>query len=207
MGPSQESSGVGTSRGMSAAGLAASLAGIGLLAAVVVGTGPRGRYPAPPKPADPDAPAPVNLAAADPAKGRALFANPKGLNCIGCHRINGEGGEVGPDLSAIGAKYDKAKLMEAIVNPSKDIAPEYKQVQILTGDGVVLAGVVRSENDDQVVLVDANGKKTELPKDEIEARKESKLSLMPEGFAARMSPQEMEDLLAYLGGLKGPAAK
>jgi putative heme-binding domain-containing protein len=157
------------------------------------------------------APGPASVADAvrpvvgDAVRGRKLFADANGLNCIGCHRVGGEGGDVGPDLSAVAGRLDRAKLLESVVSPSKEIAPEYRQVIVRLEDETVIAGLVRGETPTELTLVDANGRKTVVRKDEIADRKVSPLSLMPEGFGARLTKPETEDLLAYLCGLRAPA--
>jgi putative membrane-bound dehydrogenase-like protein len=138
-------------------------------------------------------------------RGRALFADLKGAACLKCHKVGEQGGDAGPALNGIATKYNRAQLIESVLYPSKQILDGYHQTQIRTSDGQVLAGIVRSESPEELVLVDAEGRKHTLKKDEIEARKTSNLSLMPDGLHNGMSREEFADLIAYLSGLKEAA--
>jgi putative heme-binding domain-containing protein len=138
----------------------------------------------------------------DPARGRALFLDRDGLGCVKCHRVGGEGGEVGPDLSTIGAQLDRAKLAESILYPSRSIREGYQQVTAATADGRVVAGLVQSESADTLTLRDAEGKDHTIPKGEIQERTKAAVSLMPEGLQLGLSRQDFADVISYLESLK-----
>ena len=70
----------------------------------------------------------------DSARGRALFADAKRLNCTRCHRARGQGGDIGPDLSDIGGKFDRPLLIESILEPSRQIVEGYRTTTIGTTD-------------------------------------------------------------------------
>jgi quinoprotein glucose dehydrogenase len=142
--------------------------------------------------------------AGDAARGKRLFADPKGVACAKCHRVAGEGGEVGPDLSGIGLQYPKKELAEQVLFPSQKVREGYQQVIVRTKDGLVASGAVKSESAEELVLVDAEARIRRLRKTDIDQRKASALSLMPEGLAAGFSLQDFADLLAYLESLKSP---
>src|SRR5689334_22632626 len=82
----------------------------------------------------------------DAGRGRALFADPKRLACSRCHRVRGEGGEVGPDLTDIGGKYDRPLLIESVLEPSRQIVEGYRPTVVATTDGRVLTGIVKEES-------------------------------------------------------------
>ena len=82
--------------------------------------------------------------------GRRIFALESGAGCIKCHKLGNEGGEVGPSLSGVGAKYDKAKLVESVLYPSRQILDGYQQTIIRIKKGDVVAGAVRGETDSDV---------------------------------------------------------
>jgi len=105
----------------------------------------------------------------DPVHGKALFSDVK-VGCVRCHRIQGQGGQIGPDLAGIGTKYGRPSLIEAVLYPSRQIAEGYAQTLVRTSAGSVLAGLVRSETADELTLVDAEGKLHALRKTEIDAR-------------------------------------
>jgi putative heme-binding domain-containing protein len=138
----------------------------------------------------------------DPARGRDLFHDRDGLGCVKCHRVGGAGGDVGPDLSTVGAQLDRAKLAESVLYPSRSIREGYQQVTAAIADGRVIAGLVRSESDEILTLRDADGNDHAISKAEIEERTAGPVSLMPEGLQVGISPQDFADLISYLESLK-----
>jgi putative heme-binding domain-containing protein len=137
----------------------------------------------------------------DPKRGKAIYLS-AAAQCAICHKVHGQGGDVGPDLSQIGGKFDRTHLIESILDPSAEIPQGYHAAIILTTDGRVLAGIVKSESSTAVTLLDAEGKSITVPLGDIESRKVSKVSLMPTGFADGMTPAEFTDLIAYLASLR-----
>ena len=138
----------------------------------------------------------------DAGRGRALFADLKRLACARCHRARGLGGEIGPDLSDIGGKFDRALLVESVLDPSRQIVEGYRTTTIATTDGRVKSGIARDETAAGLVLLDAEGKKHSVRANEIEERKLGTTSLMPAGLAAGISLAEFADLIAYLESLR-----
>jgi putative heme-binding domain-containing protein len=136
----------------------------------------------------------------DAERGRALFANP-GLQCAKCHRVQPGKDTVGPDLSKIAAKYNRAQLLESILEPSKTIDPNYVAwiVQLKSGD--VLNGIIASRSDTEFVLRDAD-KETKVTLSSVERRVQQQKSLMPEGLLQHLTAQEAADLLAFLESLR-----
>lgn len=139
----------------------------------------------------------------DAAAGERVFFHADGPRCSVCHQADGRGGKVGPDLSTIGGALNRDRLIESILEPSKEIAPAFVSWTITTRDGKVRTGVIVDEGPNSTVTVaDAKGKLETLMRQDIEERVASKLSLMPDDLPARMTPREFLDLLAYLGGRK-----
>lgn len=134
--------------------------------------------------------------------GRKIFALETGAGCIKCHKVGNDGGEVGPSLSGVGVKYDKAKLVESVLYPSRQILDGYQQTIIRTKGGDVQAGVVKAETDAEVTLIDSGAIKIVIKKSDIERRRFSDISVMPEGLHTGLKPEEFADLVAYLEGLK-----
>ena len=140
----------------------------------------------------------------DASRGRRLYHEAASLQCRNCHMIGDAGREVGPPLTAIGGKLDRAKLLESMLEPSKTIDPKYQSWVVETVDGRVLTGLVVSKTDQSVVLRDAENKTVELPTAEIEQMEPQKVSLMPEHLLRDLTAAEAADLLAYLESLRTP---
>src|SRR5262249_41529874 len=137
----------------------------------------------------------------DSSRGEGLFRDREGLGCIKCHRVGGQGGEVGPDLGGIGAQFDRGQLAESVLYPSRAIREGYQATTVATADGRVLTGLVRSESGEVLVLRDAESQDHEILKADIDERKSGTTSLMPEGLQLGLSPQDFADLIAYLESL------
>jgi len=138
----------------------------------------------------------------DPKKGKALYLNTKVLACATCHRMEGVGGSTGPDLSRVWDTQTVEKLLESIIDPSKEIKEGFQAYRVVTVDGQALSGLKVSESPKEVVLRDANGRDVRLAKEDIEAITPSKLSLMPDNAVAQLSYDQFIDLLAFLKSRK-----
>lgn len=134
--------------------------------------------------------------------GSAIFHNAQGVGCIKCHTVDGQGGNVGPNLSDVAIKYPREHLIEDVLYPSKQIESGYQQTIIKTKDGDVQSGVVRQETDEEVTMYDSTARKIVIRKSDIAQRKLSNLSVMPEGLQAGLSHEQFADLIAYLESLK-----
>lgn len=134
-------------------------------------------------------------------RGEKLFRTDLRYQCIRCHRVGKGGSEIGPELTRIAEKRDRAHLLRAIVQPSADIEPKYNVQTILLDDGNVVQGIILSEDDREIVLLDAEGKEQRLPADSIEQIAEKKVSLMPD-MTEILSARDLRDLVAYLATLK-----
>ncbi len=145
--------------------------------------------------------------AGEPGRGEKLYRDPKGLACAKCHKVGGEGGDLGPDLSGVGSLYPRRELAESILYPSRKVREGYQQVIVRTKEGRILSGAVKAETPEELTLQDTEGNRHVLRKAEIDARKTSELSLMPEGVHAGLSPRDFADLVAYLESLKGAPPK
>ncbi len=149
------------------------------------------------------------LAGGDSQRGMTIFKTKAALECVRCHKVKetaGDlpvGGEVGPELSAIGARQTRAYLLESIVDPNKQIAQGFESVVLATNDGKVYTGVLRGEDDKEVRLVTALGKPLAVPKVTIEERKRGP-SAMPGDLAGKLSKTELRDLIEFLVSLKVP---
>jgi putative membrane-bound dehydrogenase-like protein len=132
------------------------------------------------------------LANADLLRGRSVYAQ----TCASCHRIFGEGGDVGPELTG-SQRANLDYILENVLDPSAVVAKEYQVTVLETREGRVLTGIVKQETEKTVTLQTQNEKLT-LPKNEIETRTTSPLSMMPEGLLEKLTNEEVRDLIAYL---------
>lgn len=143
----------------------------------------------------------VCLEGGDAAAGEKLFREKTELSCVRCHKVAGVGGEVGPDLSAIGVKRDRPYLLESIVRPDAAIAEGYETAVIADDLGMTYSGIVLKENEDVVELIQPDGKKVQIEQETIVARRKGQ-SAMPADIIKALSRREMRDLVAYLASLK-----
>jgi putative membrane-bound dehydrogenase-like protein len=145
---------------------------------------------------------PESLAKADLGKGRAIFAGV----CGQCHKLYGEGGALGPDLTGSG-RHDLNYLVENIVDPSAVVDAAYYLNSITLKDGRVLSGIVGAQTDRTLTLRSV-GQETVIDKQDITKRETLPISLMPEGLLQAFTPEQQRDLLAYLmGNAQVPLAK
>jgi putative membrane-bound dehydrogenase-like protein len=138
----------------------------------------------------------------DAGHGQKLFLDVKGLACVKCHAVGGQGGLVGPDLAGIGLKYNREDLMTSILEPSKVIAQGYETVNVYTKSGKTLIGVFKGETADAIRLADAEGKEHVVPKSDIEEKNFSPVSVMPNGLSDGMTLQDFADVIAFLEARK-----
>jgi putative membrane-bound dehydrogenase-like protein len=131
-------------------------------------------------------------------RGRELYLNNKALACITCHRLEGVGGNVGPDLTRIWDTMSLEKLMESIIDPSKEIKEGYQSYVATTKKGQVFTGLKVSQNAEEVVLRDQTGKEIRIGAKELDTLVVSKKSLMPDDVVRHLSFNQFLDLLAFL---------
>jgi quinoprotein glucose dehydrogenase len=148
------------------------------------------------------------LAGGNARRGRAVFTDKAEIECLRCHKARAfgaeiPGGEVGPDLTGVGARHDRAYILESIVDPNKQIAQGFESVVLATADGQVITGVLRGEDARAVHLMTAEGKPVDVPKDAIEERKRGP-SAMPADLAPKLSKSELRDLVEFLASLRTP---
>ncbi len=138
-------------------------------------------------------------APADAAAGERVFFHRGAAGCARCHQIVGRGARIGPELTATTSQLSKARLVESIVRPSKEIAPHFATWSLVTSSGKPLVGMLVKElATGEQTYVDSNGDLHEFKPGEIEARKPQSTSIMPDGLAAQLTVQEFRDLLAFL---------
>jgi putative heme-binding domain-containing protein len=126
-------------------------------------------------------------------KGKDLFQR----NCATCHKIGTEGRDFGPNLSDVGARLGRDKIVHSIVEPSAEVDDKYKTTLVMTLDGLVVSGLLVEESKDELQIYDGK----ELQKvlvDDIDERVTKNQSSMPDDLAKAMSPAEFVHLIEYL---------
>jgi putative heme-binding domain-containing protein len=138
----------------------------------------------------------------DVARGKVLFFRSSTLQCTTCHRVGREGSSVGPDLSAIGKKLDRARILESILEPSKSIEPQYMPYLVETTDGRIFTGLLAEKSAAQIVLKNQGDKETRIPADKVAVLAMQRKSIMPELLLRDLTAEQVADLLAFLESLK-----
>ena len=138
----------------------------------------------------------------DAAAGEKVFRNAAAANCIRCHQIGNEGGIVGPPLTTIGQKLNKAQLYDAILHPSAQILMGYETWVVKTRSADLYTGRKVEETDDHLTLLDADGKYHDIDADQVARKVKQNVSLMPDGLCQAMTRQELVDLVEFLSKRK-----
>ncbi|QDV30440.1 Cytochrome c [Planctopirus ephydatiae] len=135
----------------------------------------------------------VRTTPGDAVKGQLIFSKV----CGQCHKMYGEGAEVGPEITLNG-RNDYTQLLSNIFDPNLVIGAGYRSCTVITDDGRALSGLLAEDSPERVVLKVQGGKVEIIPRNTIEEYKLSELSLMPEGIEKQLSRQEIADLMAYV---------
>ena len=143
------------------------------------------------------------------ARGKEIFSS---VLCAQCHHFGQGGGNFGPDLSAVGSRFNRRDLLESIIEPSKIISEQYAGHLITTKQGDTVMGLIVEDNKDGLVVLTnpIDGAKKTVGRQTIASRQISPVSLMPPGLISVLNKEEILDLLAYLesgGNEKAPAFK
>ena len=131
-----------------------------------------------------------------------MFFKSAGLQCANCHRVNGTGSTLGPDLSQIGKKATRSQILESLLEPSKQIEPAYVAYLLETTDGKFTTGLLASKTDKEVVLKVVGDKEVRVPAAKVERLAPQPKSLMPELLLRDLTAEQAADLLEFLSGLK-----
>ena len=160
--------------------------------------------------ADPPIPTAEELAAlieevnaeGDAVRGEQVFRR-QDLSCMNCHAVSKAGGQIGPDLSAIGASSPVEYVVMSVMDPDQAIKEAYHTLIVVTVQGRVFQGIVTDRQTNALVLKDATGKEITIPIDDIDEETEGK-SLMPKGLVKFMTHAELIDLSKFLSSLGKP---
>ncbi|MBC8003730.1 MAG: HEAT repeat domain-containing protein [Opitutaceae bacterium] len=135
------------------------------------------------------------------ADGRKIFFERAEASCLRCHKVGGEGGDVGPDLTGIGTRQPRETILESIAYPNAQIAAGFESVLVEAKNGVTYAGILKSETDKELVINSPEDGLVKVSKANIKSRQKT-LSGMPDGMAGILSPRDLRDLVEYLAGQK-----
>lgn len=131
--------------------------------------------------------------AGDANRGAVLFAR----HCLACHQVQGRGARVGPELSGVGSR-PKSALLEDILNPGKDVSPDFVNYVAVTKQGQVVNGLLAADTPTLVRLRGPQGAEEAILRNEIEELRPSGQSFMPEGFEQTLTMQDIAHLLEFL---------
>lgn len=135
----------------------------------------------------------------DAANGERIFR----ANCNGCHRVNGRGGQLGPDLTRIGSARPRAGLQSKVRGSADFIRPGYEPVTLVTRDGERIRGVKKNEDEFSIQIMDARERLQGYLKANLSELSNDKRSLMPAYGPDRLNDHDLDDLLRYLTSLRG----
>ncbi|MBA4064663.1 MAG: sorbosone dehydrogenase [Isosphaera sp.] len=141
----------------------------------------------------------ADAAKGDPARGEQVYRR-KELQCLACHAYGGAGGQVGPDMTSIGASAQPDYLVESLLLPNKAVKEGYNAVRVVTTDDKVHLGIKVREANGLLVLRTPEDKEVTIPVKDVAERADTK-SIMPEGLTDTLTKQEFADLVAFLSTL------
>ena len=135
-------------------------------------------------------------------RGRETFLNAEKSACIKCHRLGDQGGQIGPDLTGVGRRFSRIHLIESILEPSRAIAPAFRNLSVRLKDGQEFNGVKVTESESVLTLGDGQGQSHLVQKDQIAEQRILELSIMPEGLENGLTDSEFVDLIGFLAEQK-----
>ena len=135
----------------------------------------------------------------DAGRGQEIFSS----TCASCHRVNGQGGHLGPDLSRIAAIRSRDMLIRSIREPSASVAAGYRAVTLVTRDGERIRGATKGEDAFSIQIVDTNERLQGYLKADLQEVIREERSLMGQFGPDRLSEGDLDDLLQYLASLRG----
>lgn len=138
----------------------------------------------------------------DPARGEAIFRRAD-VSCMRCHSVSRAGGQVGPDLSAVGGSSPLDYIANSILNPNLAVKEQYVTRVFETSDGLVLTGVLVDRDESRIRIRDSQGKLIVIPAGDVEAEEEGP-SMMPTGLTKFLTHDELLDLIRFVSELGKP---
>jgi alcohol dehydrogenase (cytochrome c) len=150
-----------------------------------------------------DTPVPVENSSGNAENGERIFR----ASCGNCHRVNGRGGHLGPDLSRIGASRSRAALVREIRDPSASIAAGYELAKLVTSDGQEIRGARKNEDAFSIQIMDTRERLQGYLKSNLRELAIESHSLMPDYTVDRLNGRDLDDLLRFLSTLRGSDSK
>ena len=147
-----------------------------------------------------------SIAGGNAARGREIFFGRSAVSCRRCHKVNDEGGEVGPDLSSIGLQKKRDYLLESMVLPNKSIAKGFDSITVALDTGKTYSGIVKADDGKTIKLMQSTGEVVTIRKEAIDFKAKGK-SAMPEDLMKNLSKADLRDLVEFLSQLKRPIKK
>jgi quinoprotein glucose dehydrogenase len=143
------------------------------------------------------------LEGGDAEKGRTIFLNNSAVYCQRCHKLDGQGGEVGPALNGIAADKEKDRryLLESVVFPNAKIAKGYETAVLTLADDRVVSGIIKSDDKKSVKIITAEAKEITIPAEDIVSRRTGP-SAMPDDLHKKLTRRELRDVVEFLSSLK-----
>ncbi len=145
---------------------------------------------------------PALLLEGKPDAGRSLFQK----TCATCHKAEGQGENLGPDLATVSGRTAEDLLVH-ILDPNREVLPQYLDYSVGTDDGRVFTGMIANESANSVTLKRAGGVTDVIPRDRIETIASTGVSLMPEGLEKGLSAQDLADLVGFLRSIRPPSSR
>lgn len=138
----------------------------------------------------------------DAGRGQQLFLKGEGIQCRNCHRVGKQGKQLGPDLTQIGKKLSKEKILENLLEPSRTIDPKFAAWLVESDEGKVFTGLLVSRSENEIVIRDTQNKQLRFKTEHVDGIFPQRKSLMPDRLLRDLTAQQAADLLAWLASLK-----
>ena len=145
------------------------------------------------------------VAGGDATRGEQLFLSNESLSCRRCHSLTPGEQLVGPSLADVGAKRTRQEIIESVTRPNAKIVEGFQTTSMLLDTGMVVTGILRHEDDEKAVLLNADGKEVEVELDAVEDRAQG-LSAMPEDLMKFMSQRDLRDVVEFLSSQRNASA-
>ena len=143
----------------------------------------------------------AQLDGGDVIRGKNLFTIKK-TSCIACHTVQGQGAQIGPDLTKVGQIRSRMDILESILFPSASFVRGFESVTVTTTAGLEVTGILSRETPEAVYLKTPQREEVRVPRKDIDELAPSKLSIMPTGLDKVLTVSELRDVVAYLQSLK-----
>ena len=137
-----------------------------------------------------------------PVKGRNLFQQTGRTLCVSCHRVQGSGKNIGPDLSQVGSRLNREQLLESLLEPAKTITEGYSLYSLEMKSGEIQTGFLLERAKEKTRFRLLSGEELTMPTQSVQRFTDLPISAMPAGLLQNLAPQEAADLLAYLVSLR-----